>query len=58
MQEFTTALLVAAAGLFTSAVADQPVHCLRTQVEGVWVFDIQTDQTEYDIFDAESVCTH
>lgn len=40
------------------ATADQPVHCLKNDVLGDWVFTASRDQFLPDIFSSHSVCTH
>lgn len=54
-KSFATA---AVAAIFGLSKADQPVHCLRTEVEGIWEFEISADNPAFDIYDTHSVCTH
>ena len=42
----------------TAARADQPVHCLKSQVEGKWTIYVQTESFEPDIFNINEICTH
>ena len=38
--------------------ADQPVHCLRESVYGLWQFHVSKDTANVNLFDAKEVCTH
>jgi hypothetical protein len=38
--------------------ADQPVHCLRGQVYGVWNFHVNQAVENVDLFSVKEVCTH
>lgn len=38
--------------------ADQPVHCLREQLYGVWNFHVSAEKGSVDLFDTEELCTH
>ena len=38
--------------------ADQPVHCLKSQVAGYWTFEISTEMIKPDFAKAQTVCTH
>mmetsp|Transcript_37617 Transcript_37617/g.57640 ORF Transcript_37617/g.57640 Transcript_37617/m.57640 type:complete len:84 (+) Transcript_37617:1-252(+) len=38
--------------------ADQPVHCLRGQVYGVWNFHVSQKSDVVNLFQVDEVCTH
>lgn len=38
--------------------ADQPVHCLRGQLYGVWNFHVSKVEENVNLFDVDEVCTH
>jgi hypothetical protein len=38
--------------------ADQPVHCLREQLFGVWNFHVSKNKSTINLFDTKEVCTH
>lgn len=38
--------------------ADQPVHCLRGQVFGVWKFYVSSQVDHVNLFTVDEVCTH
>ena len=38
--------------------ADQPVHCLRENLYGVWDFHVSQDKGTIDLFDTNELCTH
>ena len=38
--------------------ADQPVHCLREEMYGLWEFDISSESQDVNLFKAQEVCTH
>jgi len=38
--------------------ADQPVHCLRGQLYGVWKFHVSSDHDMVNLFEVDEVCTH
>lgn len=38
--------------------ADQPVHCLREQLFGVWDFHVSKDAGNVSLFDTTELCTH
>jgi len=42
----------------SEARADQPVHCLRGQLYGVWHFYVSDQQDTVDLFKVSEVCTH
>ncbi|TNV80537.1 hypothetical protein FGO68_gene13534 [Halteria grandinella] len=44
--------------LFTSTYADQPVHCLKNEILGTWVFRATKDSFAVDLHYAKAVCTH
>jgi hypothetical protein len=41
-----------------SVRADQPVHCLRENMYGLWDFHVSTDTQNVNLFDRKEVCTH
>jgi len=38
--------------------ADQPVHCLRENMYGVWDFHISDDTQSVNLFTSGEVCSH
>ena len=46
------------ASLMSEVKADQPVHCLRDSIYGLWEFQISKDTQNVNLFQAEEVCTH
>jgi hypothetical protein len=38
--------------------ADQPVHCLREQLFGMWKFHVSGDTQTVNLFDSQELCTH
>lgn len=38
--------------------ADQPVHCLRGQLYGVWNFHVSKSADKVNLFKVDEVCTH
>ena len=44
--------------LLEAAKADQPVHCLSSDVLGNWTFHISEDQQLVNLFESEDLCTH
>ena len=38
--------------------ADQPVHCLREQLFGMWRFHVSGDAQTVNLFDQQELCTH
>lgn len=38
--------------------ADQPVHCLREQMYGVWNFHVSSDKNKVNLFETKELCTH
>lgn len=52
-----TAKLVILA-LLQSVRADQPVHCLRESLYGVWDFHVSAQSESVNIFSTQEVCTH
>ena len=50
--KFAVALLL---GLVT---ADQPSHCLREKVYGMWEFHVSKDVGHVNLFETEEICTH
>lgn len=38
--------------------ADQPVHCLRGQLYGVWNFHVSKEEENVNLFEVDEVCTH
>ena len=39
-------------------MADQPVHCIREELFGIWNFHVSTDKGNVNLFDTKEVCTH
>jgi len=39
-------------------MADQPVHCLRGQLYGVWNFHVSKQEDIVNLFNVDEVCTH
>ena len=37
---------------------DQPVHCLRENLYGVWDFHVTANPQTINLFDSREVCTH
>lgn len=52
----TTLLLMSSS--HNSVRADQPVHCLRENMYGVWDFHVSTDTQTVNLFNQKEVCTH
>ena len=44
--------------LLGTGKADQPVHCLKSQVIGTWNFQVSEEKFDIDLFKAKEVCTH
>lgn len=38
--------------------ADQPVHCLREQLFGMWQFNVSAETQTVNLFDQQELCTH
>ena len=38
--------------------ADQPVHCLREQLFGMWKFNVSGESQSVNLFDQQELCTH
>ena len=38
--------------------ADQPVHCLREDLFGVWNFHVSKEKAIVNLYDTNEVCTH
>lgn len=38
--------------------ADQPVHCIREELYGIWNFHVSTDKSNINLFDTKELCTH
>lgn len=38
--------------------ADQPVHCLREAMFGVWNFHVSKDKGKVNLFETNQVCSH
>ena len=38
--------------------ADQPVHCLREQMFGVWNFHTSKDKGKVNLFETNEICSH
>ena len=39
-------------------MADQPVHCIREELFGIWNFHVSADKGNVNLFDTKEVCTH
>jgi len=46
------------AAIFSQVSADQPVHCLRTQIEGTWNVYVDSEQFTPDLFNMGEICQH
>ena len=45
--------------LFNSfALADQPIHCLREQVYGLWEFHVSKEVNNVNLYKTNEVCSH
>jgi len=53
-----TASVALLAALFGNSKADQPVHCVKSQVLGTWDFVMSQEKFDIDLFKAKEVCTH
>ena len=38
--------------------ADQPVHCLREQLYGVWNFHVSKEKALVNLYETDEVCSH
>ena len=38
--------------------ADQPVHCLREELFGEWIFKVTKDKQTVSLFETEQICSH
>jgi hypothetical protein len=38
--------------------ADQPVHCIREELFGIWNFHVSADKSNINLFDTKELCTH
>ena len=38
--------------------ADQPVHCLREKLYGMWEFHVSKDINNVNLYESKEVCTH
>ena len=38
--------------------ADQPVHCIREELYGIWNFHVSADKSNINLFDTKELCTH
>ena len=38
--------------------ADQPVHCIRETLYGIWNFHVSSDKSNINLFDSKGLCTH
>lgn len=38
--------------------ADQPVHCLRGQLYGLWHFYVSSEPALVNLYETDEVCTH
>lgn len=54
--ELVTLLLLSSSKL--GVKADQPVHCLRENVYGVWDFHVSEDTQNVNLFNTKEVCSH
>jgi len=43
---------------FEVVKADQPVHCLREQMYGVWNFHVSKDKGNVNLFESNELCSH
>lgn len=43
---------------FDQVKADQPVHCIREKLYGVWNFHVSKDKGNVNIFETDEVCGH
>lgn len=41
-----------------TAYADQPVHCLREKIYGMWEFHVSKDVDTVNLFEAKEICSH
>ena len=46
------------ASLVSLVSADQPVHCLKSQIAGFWTFEVSSESVKADLGQSESICTH
>lgn len=42
----------------TFVAADQPVHCIREELYGIWNFHVSSDKSNINLFDTKELCTH
>lgn len=38
--------------------ADQPVHCIREELFGIWNFHVSSDKSNINLFESKELCTH
>ena len=38
--------------------ADQPVHCIREELYGIWNFHVSSDKSTINLFESKELCTH
>ena len=55
MVKYSFALLL---GSYSSVLADQPSHCLREKIYGMWEFHVSKDVENINLFETSEVCTH
>jgi hypothetical protein len=41
-----------------SVLCDQPSHCLRGEVYGMWEFHVSKEVESVNLFETNEVCTH
>jgi DICT domain-containing protein len=44
--------------LLETTKADQPVHCLRDKIYGLWEFQVNTQVENINLFETNEVCSH
>ena len=60
-KSFAVACLLANINPFNNDVtvrADQPVHCIREELFGIWNFHVSSDKSNINLFDTKELCTH
>lgn len=57
-RDLAVLLLLSSSELLKPAKADQPVHCLRENMYGVWDFHVSSDSHTVNLFEQREVCTH
>lgn len=46
------------AALSKLALADQPVHCFKSQIAGNWTFEVSREAVKAELGAADSICSH